>query len=75
MRERRRKTREDGYGSDDEYDVDYDYNGDATVLWFVAGARLQFSSLMTKVVKLNDKSRELNNETKLVGFLREKCVS
>ena len=32
MRGRRRKAREDGYGSDDEYDVDDDdYNGDATV--------------------------------------------
>ena len=32
MRERKWKAREDGYGSDDEYDIDDDdYNGDATV--------------------------------------------
>ncbi len=33
MRGRRRKAREDGYGSDDDYDVDDDdYNGDANGL-------------------------------------------
>ncbi len=78
MKGRRRKAREDGNGSDDKYDIDDDdYNGDATVtslgqwLWFVTGARLQFSILMTKVVDLDDKSRELNIETKLAGFLRQ----
>ncbi len=67
MRGNRQKAREDDYGSDDECDVDDDdYNGDATVtalghwLWFDVGARLQFSILMTKVVSLDDKSRELN---------------
>ena len=33
MRGRRQKAREDGYGSDDDYDVDDDdYNGDANGL-------------------------------------------
>ena len=30
---------------------------------------------MTKVVNLDDKSRELNIETKLAGFLRQKWLA